>query len=141
MVKVSLPATLLVDPSAAKGAEKVEVEFKNGGDLLEGLLQHENVNKFLKDDEVLSGFCKHIGVDSLVKYFDRNEVCDTLTWDHIKAYYLDHMNIGEILEHIGFEKVRDHFADFFVTSDDNTSANAINNSDSPVESLLGQADE
>lgn len=78
---------------------------------MEDILQDEKLNEFLNHSDIKDMFAHRIGTEGLLTSFTKEEVCEKLTWDFIKEYFLDHMNTEDILNKIGWETVKDHFAD------------------------------
>lgn len=85
---------------------------------MEGVFKDEKVEEFLNHPDVLNMFAKKIGVAGLLRAYDKEEVCEEMTWEFIREYFMDHIDEEEILEHIGFETCKDHFKDHFESSED-----------------------
>jgi hypothetical protein len=100
-----------VDAKDTGGTTEVHLTKVDMEKFMEQVFMDEKVNEFLSHPDILDMFAKRIGVPGLLKSFDRTEVCDEITWDYIKEYFLDHMDFADCLDHIGWEAAKKHFAD------------------------------
>ncbi|MFW6130011.1 MAG: hypothetical protein ACOC56_02430 [Atribacterota bacterium] len=84
-------------------------------DLLEfhkEIFSDEQIQKFLEHEDIKDMYAHRIGVEGLLKAFDKEEVCEKITWDYIREYFLDHIDYEDILNHICWEIVSKHFKDY-----------------------------
>lgn len=100
---------------------------------MEEVWNDEHVGEFLSNPDILEMFARRIGVDGLFRTYKKEEVCEHLSWDYIKKYFLDHVEASDILDHLGWEVVSKHFADYLDGHE--TSAEDINSSGSVAEKL------
>lgn len=121
--------------------EKEEKTVKLSGvnviDLFTDIVDPSIFKNFLDDKVTKNKLAKDIGVKGLLETFDRTEVCKEISWEFIKPFFYDHMNVQEILDHIGFDKVKEHFADKIAHSSPTNAINTTNTADTPKGGLLG----
>lgn len=110
-------------------------EFKNVNmlEFVKELFSDEQIEKFLSHEDIKDMYAHRIGVKGLLRAFDKEEVCEEITWDYIKEYFLDHMNYEDILNHIGWEIVSNHFKDYIESE---TPAEDINNDEESIAEKL-----
>ncbi len=100
---------------------------------MEEIWTDELINEFLSNKDILEMFARRIGVEGLFRTYKTEEVCDHITWDYIREYFLDHVDYNDILNHIGWEVVSKHFSDYLDAQSNSTED--INSNESVVEKL------
>ncbi len=104
-------------------AKNVKVEKKDDGDVMtvtvvspidfltDCVVKDETLDKFLEDVGTKRYIAAKVGVKGLLAKFDKKEVLTEVTWDYVKEFFMDHMDVPSILDYIGYEKVGEHFSD------------------------------
>lgn len=125
------------EENSEESRKMLRISGVNMFDMMQVLWKDKYIKEFLDNEDVMDMFARRMGVEGLLKSYDKTEVCDAITWDYIREYFKDHVDASEILDHIGWETVSKHFADYI--DDENTSAEDINTTESVAEKLnVGQ---
>lgn len=143
LTDVSIPVscfeeTEVKDENSDETRKELLLKGVNMFELMKVLWKDEYIKEFLDNADVMDMFARRMGVEGLLKSYDKTEVCEAITWDFIREYFLDHIDADDILNHIGWETVSKHFADHI--DGENTSTEDINtDSKSAAEKLhVGQ---
>lgn len=96
---------------AKKEGDQFTVELTSTVDFLTEFMNDETLKKFLAEPGTNKFIANIIGVKGLLEKFPKEEVLKSVTWDYVRDFFYDHMDVSEILNHIGYEKVSEHFKD------------------------------
>jgi len=108
---------------------------------LQNVWEDEHLQEFLSHEEIQNIFAKKIGVPGLLRAFNKEEVCEEITWEYIREYFLDHIDPNEILDHIGFETVSKHFADYLDSDGDSSLEDINSNSEGTLAGKLNEGED
>lgn len=77
------------------------------------IMKRDVIKHMFSDESVQEGIAKlYVPMEVLLKFYQKEDVCQKLGgWEFIGEYFKDHMDIADVLEYIGWEKVKDHFHD------------------------------
>jgi hypothetical protein len=117
------------------GSTKVEIYNVNIAEFIDQIMDEDVIKEFFEDIDARAKIVHIIGVDAVLKAFDRDELLTNCTWEYVKEFFLDNIDVDSILNHIGFEKVKEHFSDQIEVADESPNDINIGNEPSMLEAL------
>lgn len=136
-LKVKVKNAVLDKEVDKEGNRLVEMKDLDNVEFFSQIMNDTLLNEFIKDAKSKDYICKEIGVEGLLASFNKDDVLKKIGWEYVKNFYLDHVDPEFILNHFGYEKVREHFKDKIVQE---KGPQIAINTESPC-SVLGALDE
>ena len=118
-----------VDVSVSDDGKEYTLSDVNIADFFDQIMEEEVISEFFADEDTKKQLIAMIGVDTVLKVFERDELLNGCSWEFVKQFFLDNIDVEAVLNHIGFEKVKEHFSDRIESVEE--SSNDINIDDGP----------